>query len=210
MKRCQVIGLLLLALLGCAMVAEAVRRDDKDLKKQIKAVKRRLREVDEQLDVNPKDYKLKHQKRQLTEEKEALELKLEEWSTWKKKSGFDVKDRESQARGKTMACGYCHGIVRAAQVLVSERVPEQKLMKFLTESCDHIGNKLPVSGEYVYPGDQKRLCEEVLRNHGEEMIDAISVGEDPDFVCYDVGLCPKGFVWPPPGMEDTDAPKEEL
>eukprot|EP00940_MAST-03C_sp_MAST-3C-sp2_P001243 g1243.t1 len=142
-------------------------------------------------------------------QKEMLELNMQKWREWAKEANFDADDPEGFEEGERAACGICTAIVSSTSLHVSDKISENMIPKKLQRDCVTLIRKWPWGGvltELVEEGEEEeewqegmlRVCEQIVDDFSEDIIDAVSLGEhracknDEDVecdLCRRLGLC---------------------
>lgn len=81
---------------------------------------------------------------------------------------------------------------------VRARMAEERLIQLMLTTCDHMGASSSSSGnghhghgEEMNGDDAVMICRRVVTDFGDDVIDALSTGEDPNGICKELGACPK-------------------
>ena len=124
------------------------------------------------------------------------QLRDEEYQKYAEKL-YDEKDTEALNRGKAIACGLCNLALMAIkgqytmhrEGTLGRRFSEQEGMQRLERICEKLAPNMArkMNG---YPEDTLMICKRVVREHGQDMLDALSVGDETDEFCQEeAGLC---------------------
>jgi len=107
-------------------------------------------------------------------------------------------DAEAINRGKAIACGLCNLALMAIkgqytmhrEGTLGKKFSEEEGMKKLEKICEKLAPSMAKKMQ-GYAEDTLMICKRVVREHGQDMLDALAVGDDTDAFCQEeAGLCP--------------------
>eukprot|EP00928_Gymnodinium_smaydae_P042997 TRINITY_DN28901_c0_g1_i1.p1 TRINITY_DN28901_c0_g1~~TRINITY_DN28901_c0_g1_i1.p1 ORF type:complete len:182 (-),score=51.74 TRINITY_DN28901_c0_g1_i1:78-623(-) len=111
-------------------------------------------------------------------------------------------DEEGLRMGAAISCAFCQIIANAVQKQAvlnkqrprEERYSEEQVEEVLLELCSVTAPKMAKSMN-GYEKDAIMICNRVVKEHVEDMLDAASLGEDMDQFCKgESKLCPMGLA----------------
>ena len=124
------------------------------------------------------------------------QLRDEEYQKYAEKL-YDEKDTAALNRGKAIACGLCNLALMAIkgqytmhrEGTLGRKFSEEEGMQRLEKICHKLAPSMAKRMQ-GYAQDTLMICKRVVREHGSDMLDALSVGDDTDAFCQDeAGLC---------------------
>uniref|UniRef100_A0A7S0ZMG0 Saposin B-type domain-containing protein n=1 Tax=Noctiluca scintillans TaxID=2966 RepID=A0A7S0ZMG0_NOCSC len=124
----------------------------------------------------------------------------EEYQAWAARA-FDGSHKSLEA-GQAIACAFCNIAINAVQKQMqlnrgrprSDRFGEDEVLEALLTLCARTAPRVARLAQ-GYAKDAGMLCKRVVREHVEDMIDAVSLNEDVDMFCREGMMCPdfEGF-----------------
>ena len=127
---------------------------------------------------------------------QVLDPAYQEWA----KDKYDENDSEALNKGRSMACGLCNLALMAIkgqyqahrEGTLGKPFSEEDGMRRLEAACKHLSPSMARKMQ-SYEEDTLMICHRVVREHGPDMLDALSVGDDTELFCKEeAGLCPMG------------------
>mmetsp|Transcript_67178 Transcript_67178/g.160904 ORF Transcript_67178/g.160904 Transcript_67178/m.160904 type:complete len:182 (+) Transcript_67178:49-594(+) len=122
------------------------------------------------------------------------------YQQWAAKT-YDSADEKGLQMGATLACVFCNvatGAVRKQFDLNrnlprEDRFSEDQVLEVLQELCETVAPRVARAAN-GYTKDAEMICKRVVNENVEDMIDAVSLGEEVEVFCKDNKLCPFGFT----------------
>jgi len=112
----------------------------------------------------------------------------------------NTQHKEMIEKGRSLACGICNVMVQTVMDRYQKGLEgklkngfrEEDSLKILDAMCEYIAPNMAKSMD-VYKEDAKMNCKRVINEHASDLLDMISIGEDPDLFCKDeVKVCDMG------------------
>lgn len=128
------------------------------------------------------------------------QIRDQEYQEYAKKF-YKEYDTESVNRGKAIACGLCNLALMAIkgqytmhrQGTLGRKFSEEEGMQKLEKVCEKLAPSMARKMQ-GYTEDTLMICKRVVREHGQDMLDALAVGDDTDAFCQEeAGLCPMNY-----------------
>mmetsp|Transcript_31241 Transcript_31241/g.57133 ORF Transcript_31241/g.57133 Transcript_31241/m.57133 type:complete len:199 (-) Transcript_31241:61-657(-) len=122
------------------------------------------------------------------------------YQDWAAKT-FDAADEKGLQMGATLACVFCNVATSAVRKQFDlnrnlprdERYSEDQVLEVLLELCENVAPKVARAAN-GYTKDAEMICKRVVKENVEDMLDAVSLGEDVEVFCKENKLCPFGFT----------------
>lgn len=102
----------------------------------------------------------------------------------KKRSKLVVESTEEEDIAQHLAnekfkCSHCNYCVKLSQDLFQQKKTEEMILKKLLATCS----------DDTMENNDRVLCNRMIGKYGEDIIAALSVGEEPDSICNELGIC---------------------
>eukprot|EP00939_MAST-03C_sp_MAST-3C-sp1_P004561 g4561.t1 len=120
-------------------------------------------------------------------QKKTLEEELADFEEWEKDTSFDETNLHAIQKGERVACGVCTSVVSAIGAHVRSRMSEEAIQeRLLEEQCKLLSTYWPWDDILTHITEERRekehginrICKEFIHDFGEDLIEAISLGED--------------------------------
>ena len=113
---------------------------------------------------------------------------------------YDETDDDQLKKGKEVACIFCNVVINAVQKQMeinkkrtrADRYSEDDVLEVLMTLCDNAAGRVANQFNGIRK-DAEMICKRVVKEHGRDMMDAASLGEDHKAYCKDVELCEFDF-----------------